>query len=451
MIWKKELAGKLAERLDAEVIDPVDGDSAELRDLLETYACLESAIEEPDPNLQGRVKWLLKGRSFRDRVAAWGAAWRRWRSARRLHPALAGGAATIVVLLLLVGVPAMFRPIVQNAQVPNSRVRVPGNNEDQGFFSDEVGLREDDGFSGDDRPGLDRRFVYELEEDSSGFDGVVKDGILYSSVSDKEVAGAGRVDILDTDGSSSGIDVDDGRMIVRRAALAFIVEDAETGFIRVQEIAAEYGGGIYSLESGKTAQGSLKTIVSIEVPVETCDVVLTELRMMDAELIAERITSQDVTATYVDLDARVHNLELAEQEIQDLLESAQERGEKSSEIMAIYNRLTTIRQQIEQLKGQMMLIARSAALARIDVSLIPEEIAPEPPPAPGFDPGRVLGEAWEEVVEILENIATFFIRAFAYAPLSLPPVLVVVLVVWLIVRRSRRRRAAEAGEEDVEA
>ena len=93
----------------------------------------------------------------------------------------------------------------------------------------------------------------------------------------------------------------------------------------------------------------------------------------------------------------------------------------------------------------MTLLEHSAALARIDVALIPEEIAPEPA---GFDAGRVLREAWEEVVRIFEDIAAFFIRAFAYAPLILPPLLVAALVVWLVVRRVRRRAAvSEDGEE----
>ena len=226
----------------------------------------------------------------------------------------------------------------------------------------------------------------------------------------------------------------------------------ELGSARVQEIAAEQGGSIYSLETGQTAQGSLQTTVSIQVPVEACDLVLAQLRALDvnAELIGERVASQDVTADYVDLDARVRNLELAEGEIQELLESAQERGEKSREILKIYDELTGIRERIEQLKGRMVLLSHSAAMARIDVALIPEEIAPEPPAPDEFDAGHVLREAWEEVVRVFENIATFFIRAFAYAPLILPPVLAVALAIWLVVRRVRRRAAA-ANEEDAEA
>jgi hypothetical protein len=45
-----------------------------------------------------------------------------------------------------------------------------------------------------------------------------------------------------------------------------------------------------------------------------------------------------------------------------------------------------------------------------------------------------------------ENIATFFIRAFAYAPLTLPPVLVTALAILLVVRKARRRAAAGLDE-----
>jgi hypothetical protein len=85
-------------------------------------------------------------------------------------------------------------------------------------------------------------------------------------------------------------------------------------------------------------------------------------------------------------------------------------------------------------------------MAQIDVMLIPEDSAPPPV---GFNAGRVLREAWAEVVRILEQIATALLRLLAYSPLILPPLLVVGLIVWLVVRRVRR--GAADGEEGDEA
>ena len=184
----------------------------------------------------------------------------------------------------------------------------------------------------------------------------------------------------------------------------------------------------------------MQTSFTIQVPVENFERTMTQIRALDAELLAERITSQDVTADYVDLDARAKNLELAEQEIQELMETAKERGEKTQGILNIHGDLVEVRQQIEQLKGQMNLLGHSAAMAQIDVMLIPEDSAPPPV---GFNAGRVLREAWAEVVRILEQIATALLRLLAYSPLILPPLLIVGLAVWLVVRRMRRSAAAD--------
>ncbi|MBN1978827.1 MAG: DUF4349 domain-containing protein [Anaerolineae bacterium] len=441
----KKLAEELAVRLDAGRLEPTDADSAEMRDLMALYARLDDAVEGPSPKLQGWVRRSFRERGVKARVSAWmervRGRWLAWLP-RRYHPALAVAAAMVVLLVALpafLGSSHRFYTAVGNEQVSSGIVADDAGNV-RGGRTDAPALlysavqdreRYYDGTVSGALDGADAR-----GSDSSFYEaGSVSDAV------DEQAGYRDPADVESGDGHS-----DDGRMVVRRAALTFVVQDAEASFARVQEIAAENGGGIYSLESGKTARGSLQTFVSIQVPVAACDQVLAQLRGMEAELLSEQVTSQDVTASYVDLDARVRNLELAEQELQELLEAARERGEKAQGILSIYDELIDIRQQIEQLKGQMTLLEHSAALARIDVALIPEEIAPEPA---GFDAGRVLREAWEEVVRIFEDIAAFFIRAFAYAPLILPPLLVVALVAWMIVRGVRRRSLTVAGEEDV--
>ncbi len=429
----KKLAEKLAACLDAGMLKPADIDNDELQDLLATYTCLEEAVEEPSPKLQRQVRRLLNESSFRGRVSAWverlRGRWLAWLP-RRYHPVLAG---VMVVAVVLAAASAFLKiPRRLDYAVGNERVYSEMYGLDVGL------LKHLDGSAPALFPGRSSGVVQTSNGEASTDSSLLYEG----SVSDV-TSGEQESYHVPTDVEGGGSS-DDGRMVVRHASLTFVVEDAGESFERVQEIAAEHGGGIYSLETGKTSRGSLQTFVSIQVPVAACDQVLAQLRGMDAELLSEQITSQDVTAEYVDLDARVRNLELAEQELQELLAAARERGEKAQGILSIYNELINIRQQIEQLKGQMTLLQHSAALARIDVALVPQEVAPAPP---GFDAERVLNEAWEEVVHIFEDIATFLIRAFAYAPLILPPLLALTVVVWLAVRRVRHRRAA-AVERD---
>jgi hypothetical protein len=437
---KEDLVSELVSRLDDGLLEPMDGDSAELRELLSAYACLERAVEEPTQKLQKRVRqWVRRHGSEKEAPRGLNALWSRWlpKVDRRWYPALSGAAALLLIAVLLVPVMLLL----------GGRLGSPAGGVYEHYGLDrELTQRDDTGVlysvtaedvrSSGAASSVTPGWVWETEQalrvyrypadDFAGEQGPTN-YLLPGQAEDGETS----------DGSSD-------RMIVRRASLALIVQDTEASFRRLQEIAADQGGWISSLETGQTVQGSLQTSVSIQVPVEAFNQMLAQLKAMDAELLSERITSQDVTADYVDLDARARNLELAEQELQELLEAARERGEKAQGILSIYDELVGIRQQIEQLKGQMNLLEHSAAMARIDVALIPEEVAPPPP---GFDAGRVLSDAWKEVVHTLEEIATALLWALAFAPLVLPPLLVVALVVWLVARRLRRRTAEPDAED----
>jgi hypothetical protein len=74
-------------------------------------------------------------------------------------------------------------------------------------------------------------------------------------------------------------------------------------------------------------------------------------------------------------------------------------------------------------------------MAQIDVSLIPEEIAP------GFRPLQVLGNAWSQFLQVLQWIATGLIWALVFAPIAL----ILAGVVVLVLRARRRRSARDAG------
>ena len=73
----------------------------------------------------------------------------------------------------------------------------------------------------------------------------------------------------------------------------------------------------------------------------------------------EKVSGDDVTAEYVDLSSRLKNLEAAEEQLRDILA----RAEKTEDVLAVFNQLTAIRGEIEQVKGRMQYLSQSAALA----------------------------------------------------------------------------------------
>ena len=112
--------------------------------------------------------------------------------------------------------------------------------------------------------------------------------------------------------------------------------------------------------------------ISIRIPAEELNQVLETIKAETTQpLLSQNIDSQDVTADYVDLSSRLTNLEAAEVQLQRIMDEAV----KTEDVLAVYSRLTDIRQQIEVIKGQMKYYEESAHLSMVSVELVADEAA----------------------------------------------------------------------------
>ena len=76
---------------------------------------------------------------------------------------------------------------------------------------------------------------------------------------------------------------------------------------------------------------------------------------------SENRSGQDVTSQYVDLQSQLTNLQKAEQDLQAIMDEAQnnpgnDSTTKTQDVLNVYNQIVTIRGQIEQIQGQMKYI-----------------------------------------------------------------------------------------------
>ena len=111
--------------------------------------------------------------------------------------------------------------------------------------------------------------------------------------------------------------------------------------------------------------------ISIRVPDEKFDQALAELRDLAVRVESESTYSEDVTEEYIDLESRLKNAEATEQQYLALLEKA----EDVEDILRIYESLSRVRQEIEQIKGRMLYLERTSSMSLISVRLEPEVTA----------------------------------------------------------------------------
>ncbi len=224
-------------------------------------------------------------------------------------------------------------------------------------------------------------------------------------------------------------------MVAQDAFLILSVEDQAASMAALQEIIRAQHGFIVDSQSTLTTKDYSDITVQFQVPAAAFEETIAQVKSLGIQVIAERTTSSDVTSSYVDLEARLRNLELAETELQDLLQAAQERGDTAADILAIYNSLSDIRGQIEQLRGQKKLLEESVAMAQVEVILAPIEAVP------GFSAGQLFGDAWGRLVTFLQKVAGVLI----YGLVFLLPVLPIIGVIVLIRQANRRRNRRGEG------
>jgi hypothetical protein len=238
-------------------------------------------------------------------------------------------------------------------------------------------------------------------------------------------------------------------MVISTAQLSIIVEDVEKTLPQVDDLVKRMEGYIVQSSSYRTSYDKLAATVTLRVPAARFDEALAELRALAGKVQSETISGEDVTDQYVDLQSRLKALQATETELLALLtEVRQSEGnaqEKAQAILDIYNQLTNVRSQIEQIQGQMNYLSQMSAMATITVELQPRQ--PEitqPVVEEGYNPGSTFTRAARSLVQVLQ----WLLNALIWFVVVLLPVLVliaapIVLVVWLVRRGRRGKKAAE--------
>jgi hypothetical protein len=253
------------------------------------------------------------------------------------------------------------------------------------------------------------------------------------------------------DGSLQPAPADTDRLVIKNADLSLVVDDTNAVVDKISRMAEELGGYVVSANVYQSQLANnvpvLRGNITIRVPAEKLNQALETIKAeSNQEPTSENITSQDVTSEYTDLESRLRNLEAAEKQLTQIMESAV----KTEDVLNVYNQLVQVREQIEVIKGQMKYYEQSAALSAISVELVPNE-AVQPLTIGGWQPVGVAKNAVQALINGLQVIANIFL----WVVIFVLPVLVVLFVIFvlplmLIFRALRRRRARRKAAAAVE-
>jgi hypothetical protein len=228
------------------------------------------------------------------------------------------------------------------------------------------------------------------------------------------------------------------RLIIRTGNLSLVVVDTEETVADITRLAEQNGGWVVSANLYQYGADAKSGDITIRVPAAGFIGAMEALKQMAVEVRSENVSGQDVTEEYVDLEARLGNLEATAERVRSFLDDAV----TVEEALAVNQELSRLEGEIEVIKGRMQYLSQSAAFSTITISLTPD-IANQPVQVAGWQPQGVAKDAIEALVNTLQGLANIIIWLVIF---FLPILLLIGIPLWLIIRFFvRRRRARAAG------
>ena len=239
--------------------------------------------------------------------------------------------------------------------------------------------------------------------------------------------GAGAADL-----SSGALTPQDSRKIIYNATLWLETKQFDQASADLLEAASQAGAYVQSSESsGSAEQGNRSVYYTLRVPAENYSEFLNAAAQA-ANLIRRSESSQDVTAEYVDLEARLASLEQQRQRLDELAAQA----ESLEDLLAIESQRSEVQYQIESYTGQMNVLQDQISYSTVDVYL--DEVTELTPQSPSFVSrvGSAFRGSWNGFVSVVQELVIGLIYLLPFLVVAA----VVIALVVLLARRAAKKR-----------
>lgn len=233
------------------------------------------------------------------------------------------------------------------------------------------------------------------------------------------------------------------RKIVRNADLTMEVASTTDTQHRIVSIAEAHGGFVVTSEAKQkeSVEPSKRTFdirLVVRVPENQFGVALDQIRGLGSNLKEEKVTGQDVTEEFIDLEARIKTQKALELQFLQIMKQAG----KITDALEVQRQIADVRTTIEQLEGRKRFLENRSSLSTISVNIQ----TPSPIVAVSTTGFRhSVREAVSDSVDLGSGIVIFFVR---FVIVTLPVFVLLLLPGALIfryfMRRAKRMRLAEA-------
>ena len=229
------------------------------------------------------------------------------------------------------------------------------------------------------------------------------------------------------------------RIVIKNADITIVVEDPAETMDEVTKMAEEMKGFVvnsqlYKIQTGEgleVPEASITIRVPSNLLQEALGKIKSHVENPDIDVLRESVSGTDVTKEYTDLNSRLKNLEQAEKQLTEIMSEAR----KTEDVLAVYNNLKQVGEEIEIIKGQIKYYEEAAALSAINIQLKSKESV-QPLTIGRWQPVGVARDALQALINTLKFLANAAIWIIIFI---LPVLLIIAIPIWLVIRFFVRR------------
>lgn len=271
--------------------------------------------------------------------------------------------------------------------------------------------------------------------------------VSVANQSEAKKGGLGKQQVsLNQVGQSQSVAEAMDRKIIRDANLTLESAAPQDVQRKISSIAELLGGFVVTSESKQRESGDpgkqyLEVNLVVRVPAAQFGAALDQIRSAGTRAIQEKISGQDVTEEFIDLEARIKTQKALELQFLEIMKQAH----NVEDALEVQRQIADVRTEIEKLEGRKRFLENRSNLSTITVNILsPMAIAVN---TSGF--GRSIREAVADGIDVAIAIVLFLIR---FVIVMIPIILLLILPLWLVARyvfrRARKNRLSRVETQN---
>jgi Domain of unknown function (DUF4349)/Putative zinc-finger len=198
-------------------------------------------------------------------------------------------------------------------------------------------------------------------------------------------------------------------MIARTAGMTLVAKEFDKTRAELEAILKRHNGYVGEMSVSAPSDAGRTLTATLRVPAPQLDAALSELKQL-GRVENESQGGEEVTAQYVDVEARLKNAQHTEQRLTEILRS---RTGKLQDVLKVELEIDRVRGEIEQMQAEKKELTKRVAFSTVNTTIKEEYHAKlqTAPPSTGSRFHNAAVDGYNSVIEGLVSVGLFLLSA----------------------------------------